>query len=40
VNPKTVVLEADCKSYADALKLQAMLIDFICNEDLAGEHVD
>ena len=39
-NPKTVILEADCHSHDDALKLQSILTDLIMNNDLAGEHVD
>ena len=38
-NPLLVTLEAHCKTYADALKLQAMISDFITNEELAGEHI-
>jgi len=35
----TVKLEAICHTYEDALKLQAMLSDFVSNNELAGEHI-
>ena len=39
-DPKLIVkLEARCHTYSDALKLQAMLSDFISNDQLAGEHI-
>ena len=40
-DPKLIVkLEARCHTYEDALKLQAMLSDFVSNNELAGEHID
>ena len=39
-DPKLIVkLEARCHTYEDALKLQAMLSDFVGNNELAGEHI-
>ena len=39
-DPKLIVkLEARCHTYEDALKLQAMLSDFVGNNLLAGEHI-
>ena len=39
-DPKLIVkLEARCHTYSDALKLQAMLSDFVSNNELAGEHI-
>ena len=40
-DPKLIVkLEARCHTYEDALKLQAMLSDFVSNDLLAGEHIE
>ena len=40
-DPKLIVrLEARCHSYEDALRLQAMLSDFVSNDLLAGEHIE
>ena len=40
-DPKLIVkLEARCHTYEDALKLQAMLSDFVGNNQLAGEHIE
>ena len=40
-DPKLIVtLKARCHTYSDALKLQAMLSDFVSNNELAGEHID
>ena len=40
-DPKLIVtLKARCHTYSDALKLQAMLSDFVGSNDLAGEHIE